>query len=164
MVRRLTRLRPVPGAGAPHLSAHSFPPAPAAPNRNSFWPTPASVGLTSCVFLMSHQCAPRRRPMAAAPGSCACSLGSHPGSRLPSGLSPPRPRRVGPRGEARPGDSRGEAGAGRSGAGPARPGSQLRPPGGLQLGALPAPSPQREWLPWGCDAVVGRLGAGTHAL
>lgn len=114
MLRRLTRLRPVPGAGAPHLSVHSFPPAPAAPNRNAFWPTPAPVGLTSGVFLMSHQCVPRRRPMAAAPGLCACPLGSHPGSQLPGPGEWDREGRTGL------GDSRREAGAERSRPGPAR--------------------------------------------
>lgn len=39
---------------------------------------------------------------------------------LPSGLSAPRPRRVGLRGDNRPGDSRREAGAERSRPGPAR--------------------------------------------
>lgn len=60
----------------PPLNTHSFPPSQAARNRELFRPTSAPVGHTSCIFLIRHRYAPRRRPMAEAPGSCACSFHS----------------------------------------------------------------------------------------
>lgn len=73
MLRPLTRLRPVPRADAPPGQRPFIPSRPGGPNPEPFRPTSAPVGLTSCIFLMRHQYAPRRLPMDVAPGSCACS-------------------------------------------------------------------------------------------
>lgn len=144
----------------PQLSAHSFPPAQAAPHQRALRAPPASVGLTSGASLIRHQHAPRGRPMAAASGSRASPLGPQPGSRLRS----PRERRVWPggagaelgaeaggerlacgQGRWRPGVRRGvggRPGLAWDGAGP----TQRARSSGLRrnrlLGALPAASPR----------------------
>lgn len=61
----------------PQLSAHSFPATLPAPKRYCFWPNAAAVGSTSCFPDASS-----RRSTPAALGSCACAVGSHPGSGL----------------------------------------------------------------------------------